>query len=84
METIQTSAGPIAYTDSGGGPAIVFLHGMLMDGSLWDQTVRALEADYRCVVPTLPMGAHRLPANADADLSLHACLLRAAGTTGKG
>ncbi|MEV0716501.1 alpha/beta hydrolase [Asanoa sp. NPDC050611] len=71
METIQTSAGPIAYTDSGGsGPTIVFLHGMLMDGSLWDQTVAALAADHRCVVPTLPMGAHQLPAKADADLSL--------------
>ena len=71
METIETSAGPIAYTDSGGGgPTIVFLHGMLMDGSLWDQTVRALAANYRCVVPTLPMGAHQLPAKADADLSL--------------
>ncbi len=72
MKTIQTSAGPIAYTDSGGtGPTIVFLHGMLMDGSLWDQTVGVLAAaGHRCVVPTLPMGAHRLPANADADLSL--------------
>ena len=71
MATIQTSVGPIAYTDSGGsGPTIVFLHGMLMDGSLWDQTVGALAAGHRCVVPTLPMGAHHLPANADADLSL--------------
>jgi pimeloyl-ACP methyl ester carboxylesterase len=71
METIQTSAGPIAYTDSGGsGPTIVFLHGMLMDGSLWDDTVSALAAGHRCVVPTLPMGAHQLPAHPDADLSL--------------
>jgi len=71
METIQTSAGPIAYTDTGGsGPTIVLLHGMLMDGSLWDDTVSALAAGHRCVVPTLPMGAHQLPAHPDADLSL--------------
>ncbi|MEV4618170.1 alpha/beta hydrolase [Asanoa sp. NPDC049573] len=71
METIQTSAGPIAYTDTGGtGPTIVLLHGMLMDGSLWDDTVGALARGHRCIVPTLPMGAHQVPARPAADLSL--------------
>lgn len=41
-----------------------------MDGSLWRKVVRELHADHRCVVPTLPVGAHRRPMRADADLSL--------------
>jgi pimeloyl-ACP methyl ester carboxylesterase len=49
---------------------VVLLHGLMMDGSLWDGPVADLSADHRCVTPTLPLGAHRLPVHADADLSL--------------
>jgi pimeloyl-ACP methyl ester carboxylesterase len=41
-----------------------------MDSSLWDGPVAELSVDHRCVVPTLPLGAHRRAMNADADLSL--------------
>jgi pimeloyl-ACP methyl ester carboxylesterase len=72
MHQIELSAGIIEYEDtSGSGPTIVLLHGLLMDGSLWRQVVRDLRADYRCVVPTLPVGSHRQPMRPDADLSLH-------------
>jgi pimeloyl-ACP methyl ester carboxylesterase len=71
MKRIDLSAGTVEYSDTGGdGPVLVLLHGLLMDGSLWDETVAALAADYRCVVPTLPLCAHRVPARQDADLSL--------------
>lgn len=71
MTTIELSAGTINYQDTGGpGPTLVFAHGLLMDGSLWDATVAELSADHRCVAPTLPLGAHRHPMHADADLSL--------------
>jgi pimeloyl-ACP methyl ester carboxylesterase len=67
---IELSAGTVEYTDTGGpGPVVVFVHGLLMDGSLWDGPVAALD-DHRCVVPALPLGAHRVPMRADADLSL--------------
>ncbi len=67
---VELSAGTIEYTDTGGaGPAVVFVHGLLMDGSLWDGPVRALDG-FRCVVPTLPLGAHRHPMRDDADLSM--------------
>jgi pimeloyl-ACP methyl ester carboxylesterase len=49
---------------------IVFLHGLIMDGSLWDAVVPALSPAYRCIRPTLPLGAHRRPMRPDADLSL--------------
>jgi pimeloyl-ACP methyl ester carboxylesterase len=68
---VELSAGPLEYTDSGGsGPTVVLLHGLLMDGTLWDAVVADLAADHRCVVPTLPMGAHRLAVRPGADLSL--------------
>jgi pimeloyl-ACP methyl ester carboxylesterase len=67
---VELSAGTVEYTDTGGpGPVVVFVHGLLMDGSLWDGAVAGL-AGHRCVVPTLPLGAHRHPMHSDADLSL--------------
>ena len=49
---------------------VVLLHGLLMDGSQWRHVVADLRSDYRCVLPTLPLGAHRRPMHPDADLSL--------------
>ncbi|MGW0828923.1 alpha/beta fold hydrolase [Streptomyces prunicolor] len=68
---IELSAGPVAYEDTGGdGPVLVLLHGLLMDASLWTGPITELSAAHRCVAPTLPLGAHRHPVRADADLSL--------------
>ncbi|GCE06565.1 alpha/beta fold hydrolase [Dictyobacter aurantiacus] len=71
MQKVELSAGTIEYEDTGGsGPVVVLLHGLLMDGSAWRHVVRELRATYRCIVPTLPVGGHRLPMRANADLSL--------------
>ena len=68
---IDLTAGTIEYQDTGGdGPVVVLLHGLMMDASLWDGPIDGLSADHRCVAPTLPLGAHRQPMHADADLSL--------------
>jgi pimeloyl-ACP methyl ester carboxylesterase len=71
VPSIELSTGTVDYTDTGGtGPVVLLLHGLLMDASLWDAVVADLSTDHRCVIPTLPMGAHRHAVNADADLSL--------------
>jgi pimeloyl-ACP methyl ester carboxylesterase len=71
MTQIELSSGPVEYTDTGGsGPVLVFLHGLMMDASLWDGVIADLSADHRCVAPTLPLGGHRRAMRADADLSL--------------
>jgi len=71
MAHVEVSAGTIEYDDTGGnGPVVVFVHGLLMDGAQWRHVVANLRNDFRCVLPTLPMGAHRRPMRPDADLSL--------------
>ncbi len=71
MPEMELSAGTIEYEDTGGeGPVIVFTHGLIMDGSVWRNVVAELRRDYRCVLPTLPLGGHRHPMDPDADLSM--------------
>jgi pimeloyl-ACP methyl ester carboxylesterase len=52
----------------GDGPPVLFLHGALVDGSLWDPVVERLP-DRRCIVPTLPLGSHTIPARLRSSLT---------------
>jgi pimeloyl-ACP methyl ester carboxylesterase len=71
MNEVELSSGTLQYVDSGtDGPVVVLLHGLLMDASLWDDVIADLATDHRCIAPTLPLGAHRLPMSPAADLSL--------------
>jgi pimeloyl-ACP methyl ester carboxylesterase len=71
MFELELNAGTIEYEDTGGsGPVLVLLHGPVMDGSVWEPLVEELRSEHRCVVPTLPLGAHRRAMRPDADLSL--------------
>jgi pimeloyl-ACP methyl ester carboxylesterase len=70
MRLVELPAGAIEYQDVGAGPAVVLVHGLTMDGAQWRHVVADLRSDFRCILPTLPMGAHRRPMRRDADLSL--------------
>jgi pimeloyl-ACP methyl ester carboxylesterase len=71
MPELELTAGVIDYEDTGGsGPVLVLLGGLVMDGTVWDPVVDELRGQHRCIVPTLPLGAHRRPVRADADLTL--------------
>ena len=61
--------GTIRYRERGSGQPIVFVHGVLVNGDLWREVVPRLADRYRCIVPDLPLGAHEVPMNEDADLS---------------
>jgi pimeloyl-ACP methyl ester carboxylesterase len=69
---IELSAGTVAYEDSGEGPVIVLLHGLMMDSSLFADVIADLSADYRCLAPTLPLGAHRVAVRPAFELTLAA------------
>ncbi|MDR8409149.1 alpha/beta hydrolase [Nonomuraea sp. 3-1Str] len=73
---IELSAGVIEYEDTGGeGPVIVFLHGLTIDSTVWRKVVPGMAGEYRCVLPTLPLGSHRRPMRPGADLSLRGLAL---------
>jgi pimeloyl-ACP methyl ester carboxylesterase len=66
---IDLPAGRIRYREAGEGRPIVFVHGYLVDGRLWDGVVDRLADRYRCIAPDWPMGAQQIAMNPDADLS---------------
>ena len=62
MQLEGPTAAGLMYSDTGGdGPVVVLLHGVLMNGTLWDTAVEGLRDRYRCIVPELPFGAHTTP-----------------------
>lgn len=68
--TARLNGASIEYVDTGGsGPVIVLLHGALMDEYLWRDVVNRLTPEHRCVIPVLPMGAHRYPMPPGSDVS---------------
>ncbi len=70
MPNVSLALGDIEYEDTGGdGPVLVFLHGLVMNGSVWRHIVAGLRQDFRCVVPLLPVGAHRIAIAPDRTLS---------------
>jgi pimeloyl-ACP methyl ester carboxylesterase len=69
MSEVKLPHGTIHYNESGEGPPIVFVHGLLVDGRLWRKVTPLLEGEFRCIVPEFPLGSHREPMNPDADLS---------------
>ena len=69
MKEVTLPQGTIRYRDSGAGEPLVFLHGLLVNGRLWDGVAERLAPDFRCIVPDLPLGSHAAPMNPDADLT---------------
>jgi pimeloyl-ACP methyl ester carboxylesterase len=69
VNEIALSQGTIRYRDTGSGPAIVFAHGLLVDGKLWRRVTPLLDDRFRCIVPDLSLGSHREPMKPDADLT---------------
>ncbi len=68
-KTIDLPAGTIHYREAGTGPPIVFVHGFLVDGRLWDGVLERLADRYRVIAPDWPLGAHRTAMKPDADLT---------------
>jgi pimeloyl-ACP methyl ester carboxylesterase len=67
--SVDLRQGTVRYRDTGGdGEAIVFVHGLLVNGSLWRKVTPALRsAGYRCIAPDWPLGSHLPAMRPDAD-----------------
>jgi pimeloyl-ACP methyl ester carboxylesterase len=66
---IQLPTGRIRYREAGEGKPVVFVHGFLVDGRLWDGVVDQLADRCRCIAPDWPIAAHQVAMNPGADLS---------------
>jgi pimeloyl-ACP methyl ester carboxylesterase len=69
MPEIGLPQGRMHYHEAGEGPPIMFLHGYLMNGRLWEPVVERLRGEHRCIAPDLPLGAAPVALDPDADLS---------------
>jgi pimeloyl-ACP methyl ester carboxylesterase len=72
--TIDLPQGKLAYRFAGPAtsdyPPVVLVHGLLVDARLWEPVADRLASEgIRSYAPTLPLGAHQWPMNAEADLS---------------
>ena len=70
VREVRLSAGTVRYCERGEGRPIVFVHGLLVNGDLWRKVVPPLAANFRCITPDWPLGAHEAALDADADLSI--------------
>jgi pimeloyl-ACP methyl ester carboxylesterase len=66
---IDLPAGRVRYREAGEGKPVVFVHGYLVDGRLWDGVVDSLSDRFRCFAPDWPIGAQQVAMEPDADLS---------------
>jgi pimeloyl-ACP methyl ester carboxylesterase len=63
---VEVPGGRVRYHETGNGPPLVFVHGVLTNANLWRKVVPKLAPDFRCVALDLPLGAHIDPMpNAD-------------------
>jgi len=67
---VQTGLGPIRYFSAGEGPAVVMIHGLLVNANLYRKVApRLVEAGLRAVTLELPLGSHERPARRDGEVS---------------
>jgi pimeloyl-ACP methyl ester carboxylesterase len=66
---LRLDGGVIRYRDVGTGPVLLFVHGILANGTLWRDVVARLSDRFRCIVPDLPLGGHSIPMLPEADMS---------------
>jgi pimeloyl-ACP methyl ester carboxylesterase len=73
-----TDFGNIAYRETGSGPAAVFVHGVFLNGHLWDPLIERLAGIRRCIaVDILAHGATGARSDQDLTFDAQAAMLAA-------
>ncbi len=72
LQTVDVPQGTIAYREYGASnlDTLVFVHGLFLAGSVWDDAILNLSNSHHCIVLEMPFGGHRTMFNDNADLSL--------------
>jgi pimeloyl-ACP methyl ester carboxylesterase len=73
LEELALPHGRLQCFRRGEGPVIVFAHGWLANANLWRKVIDRLADRFTCIALDLPLGAHRVAMNADADLTPVGC-----------
>jgi len=74
----STRFGEIAYTETGSGPAALFIHGIFHNGYLWRDVIDGLKAGRRCIaVDLMAHGDTRISADQDLSFTAQAAMLDA-------
>jgi pimeloyl-ACP methyl ester carboxylesterase len=69
MPAVEVGGNEISYRDVGAGPVLFFVHGVFVNGHIWDEVVEELQTRFRCITPDLPLGGHASPVRPHTDLS---------------
>jgi pimeloyl-ACP methyl ester carboxylesterase len=67
VHEVRLPQGTVRVREVGSGPTLLFVHGLLVDGRVWDGVAAHLADRFRCVLPDLPLGSHRHALEASAD-----------------
>lgn len=77
VETTTLHGHAFSYIDSGEGPAVLFIHGLLGSQRQWSHLIDRIDDNHRVLVPDLfGHGASDKPAVSDYSLGAHAATLR--------
>ena len=74
--TVTLHGHAFSYTDSGSGPALLFIHGILGSQKQWAHLVDQLDEDHRLIVPDLFGHGESAKPVGDYSLGAHAATLR--------
>lgn len=72
-QRVALPAGELELFRRGSGPPVVLSHGWLANANMWREVVELLASRFTCIALDLPLGSHRVPMGADADLSPAGC-----------
>jgi pimeloyl-ACP methyl ester carboxylesterase len=75
--SVQTPSGRISYAETGSGPVVLFVHGVLMNKHLWRKQMTALADIRRCIaVDLLAHGDTEINPEQDVTVTANANMLR--------
>lgn len=75
-ETVVLHRHELSYVDSGSGPAVLFIHGILGSLRQWEHLIDAMDDDHRVVMPDLFGHGKSAKPFGDYSLSAHAAAMR--------